>query len=45
MFWKMVLFFVFGFACSIAHYIYYHSRNGKPVGSSGKQQWALRYVK
>ena len=44
MFWEMVLFFVFGFVCSIAHYIYYHSRNGKPVGSSGKQQWALRYV-
>ncbi|KAF4626927.1 hypothetical protein G7Y89_g11227 [Cudoniella acicularis] len=41
-FQKMVLFFIFGLICSIAHHAYYHSKNGNPVGSPGNQQWALR---
>jgi len=41
---KMVLFYILGLSCSFAHHYYYRSRDGKMVGTSDDQQWALRYV-
>jgi hypothetical protein len=41
---KMILFFLLGLACCIAHYLYYRSQDGGQVPSQVDQQWALRSV-
>ena len=41
---KMISFFFFGLVCSIAHHVYYSTRDGGLVPSQVDQQWALRFV-